>query len=362
MKLLDRYLLRKFIGLLLYSMMAFIAIFLVVDVVENMDKFIDADLTKYQIFLYYTLNIPFFISTALPMSMLIASVFSIGVLNKNNEITAMKASGLSLYRIATPLLLLSLVISVCSFMFDDQVTVHTNRQLDEYKEQYIKKRPPKRALRRDNIFIQDTENRNLIIQNFNGQTMTGRQATIQYLQSGRLTKRIDAKTILWDDSTQTWKMADYVERVFSTADSEKVIASSPDTMTVLLTVSPNEILKESIDPAQMDYAELSGFIYDLKRIGIDPRKWEVNLHFKFAFAFTNFVVVLFGLPLMAIQKKGGLAFGAGLSIFVIFIYYAFIKVGQVMGFKGMLPPLLSVWVGNIVFIISGIILLIKTPK
>jgi len=81
MKLLDRYLLRKFIGLLLYSMMAFIAIFLVVDVVENMDKFIDADLTKYQIFLYYTLNIPFFISTALPMSMLIASVFSIGVLN-----------------------------------------------------------------------------------------------------------------------------------------------------------------------------------------------------------------------------------------------------------------------------------------
>ncbi len=362
MKLLDKYLLRRFVGLLLYSMIAFIAIFLVVDVVENMDKFIDANLTKYQIFIYYTLNIPFFISTALPMSMLIASVFSIGVLNRNNEISAMKASGLSLYRIATPLLLLSLLISTCSFFFDDQVTVHTNRHLDEYKKQYIKKEPPRRALRRDNIFIQDTRNRNLIIQFFNGQNMTGREASIQYLENGRLVKRIDAKTILWDDSTKTWKVANYVVREFPSADSEKVVASSPNTMQVALTVRPNEILKESIDPAQMDYAELSGFIHDLQRIGIDPRKWEVNLHFKVAFAFTNFVVVLFGLPLMAIQKKGGLAFGAGLSIFVIFIYYAFIKVGQVMGFKGMLPPLLSVWVGNIVFIVSGIILLIKTPK
>ena len=362
MKLLDKYLVRTFLILFVYSMIAFLAIFLVIDVVENVDRFIDAGLNRQQILTYYALNVPFFLSTALPMSMLISSIFSIGTLAKNNELTAMKSSGISLYRITFPLLLLAIVISVVSFFFDDQITVHTNRQLEEYKDQYIHKRPPQRQLIRNNIFIQDTPDRNLIIQQFDGEEKSGNQASIQYLGEDRIVKRIDAGTIFYSDSLNQWFLSEYVIREFTDQDTQSVTTGSNDTMLVHLNVNPEDILKESVDPAQMDYAELTDFIDKLKRLGIDPRKWIVNLHFKWAFAFTNFVVVLFGLPLVANQKKGGLAFGTGVAIFIIFTYYAFIKVGQVMGFNGILPPFLSVWLGNIIFITAGLILLMNTQK
>ncbi len=362
MKLLDQYLIRTFLILFVYSMIAFLAIFLVIDVVENVDRFIDAGLNRQQILMYYALNVPFFVSTALPMAMLIASIFSIGTLAKNNELTAMKSSGISLYRITAPLLLLAILISVVSFFFDDQITVHTNRQLEAYKDQYIKKRPPQRNMVRSNIFIQDATDRNLIIQRFDGGENKGSQASIQYLGEDRIAKRIDASTIFYSDSLNQWFIEGYVIREFTRQDTQTVITGTDDTLGVDLSVNPNDILKESIDPAQMDYAELTVFIGKLKRLGIDPRKWIVNLHFKWAFAFTNFVVVLFGLPLVADQKKGGLAFGTGVAIFIIFTYYAFIKVGQVMGYNGILPPFLSVWLGNIVFISAGILLLIKSQK
>lgn len=362
MKLLDRYLLRRFLAILLLAMVAFIAIFVVVDLVENIDKFIDAGLNRTQILNYYLLNIPFFISIGLPMSMLIASIFSIGILSRDNEIAAMKSSGISLYRISAPLLILGILVSIGSFYFDDQVTVHTNRQLEEYKERYIRGRPPQRKFQRQDLFIQDSPTRNLIIDTFNGNRLSGRQVTIQYLESGRIQKRIDGNRIFWDDSLETWKIVDYVSRKFPDSATEQVLASSPGTLMVDLKVRPDELMKEAIDPAQMDFRELKHFIARLESLGISPRKWRVNLHYKLAFAFTNFVVVLFGLPLVANQNRGGLAAGAGISIFIIFIYYALIKVGQVMGFEGLLPPLLSVWLGNIVFITGGVILLIRTPK
>jgi len=362
MKLLDRYLLRRFVTILLFAMIAFLTIFLIVDLVENIDKFIDAGLTRSQVLTYYLLNIPFFLSIGLPMSMLIAAVFSMGILSRDNEITAMKSSGVSLYRIVAPLLIFATLVSVGSFFFDDQVTVHTNRQLENYKERYIQGRPPQQKLQRQDLFIQDTPRRNLIIDYFNGKNLVGRRATIQYLSAGRMERRIDGNRIFWEDSLDSWMMVDYVIREFPDTSTREIVSASPGTLQVSLSVSPDELMKEAIDPAQMDYAELRDFIARLESLGISPRKWRVNLHYKVAFAFTNFVVVLFGLPLTVLQKRGGLAAGAGISIFVIFAYYALIKVGQVMGFKGVLPPLLSVWIGNIVFIAGGVILLMRTPK
>jgi lipopolysaccharide export system permease protein len=83
---------------------------------------------------------------------------------------------------------------------------------------------------------------------------------------------------------------------------------------------------------------------------------------KISFSLTNFILVLFGIPLVVFREKNSLSFGIGMSVFVIFAYYAFIKFGQSMGFKGQLSPLISAWLGNVVFFIGGIILLIRARK
>ena len=101
---------------------------------------------------------------------------------------------------------------------------------------------------------------------------------------------------------------------------------------------------------------------DLKENGVKTLKWEVTRYLKVSFSLTNFIVVLCGIPLVVFREKNSLSFGIGMSVFVIFGYYAFIKFGQSMGFKGQLAPILSAWLGNIVFFIGGIILLIKARK
>ena len=112
----------------------------------------------------------------------------------------------------------------------------------------------------------------------------------------------------------------------------------------------------------MNYAELSARIKQLKENGVDTTKWEVDRLFKISFAFTNLIIVLFGIPLVVIRPKGGLSFGAGMGIFVIFIYYVFIKLGMSIGYSGIASPIVAAWMGNVLFSIGGILLLIFARK
>ena len=117
-----------------------------------------------------------------------------------------------------------------------------------------------------------------------------------------------------------------------------------------------------VSPDELDYYELTSRIADLKDNGVKTVKWEVTRYLKVSFSLTNFIVVLFGIPLVVFREKNSLSFGIGMSVFVIFGYYAFIKFGQSMGFKGQLSPILSAWIGNLIFLSGGIILLIKARK
>ena len=119
MTLLDRYLVRKFIINLMFSIGAFVIIFLVVDLIENLDKFIDRDARVYQVVVYYLYYIPYIINLTLPVCMLLACLFSLGSMSQHNEIVAQKSAGISLYRIFAPLFVLALVISVLTGFFSD---------------------------------------------------------------------------------------------------------------------------------------------------------------------------------------------------------------------------------------------------
>ncbi|MDG1224845.1 MAG: LptF/LptG family permease, partial [Candidatus Marinimicrobia bacterium] len=137
--------------------------------------------------------------------------------------------------------------------------------------------------------------------------------------------------------------------------------SENDTL-IDLGFTPEDINKQARSPDELDYYELTSRISDLKENGVKTLKWEVTRYLKVSFALTNFIVVLCGIPLVVFREKNSLSFGIGMSVFVIFGYYAFIKFGQSMGFKGQLEPLLSAWLGNIIFLIGGIILLLKARK
>jgi lipopolysaccharide export system permease protein len=131
---------------------------------------------------------------------------------------------------------------------------------------------------------------------------------------------------------------------------------APDTL-LSLGFTPDEIQQQARKPDELDYYSLTERIIQLKENGVDTLRWEVTRYLKISFAFTNLIVVLFGIPLVVLKEKNSLSFGAGASVFVIFGYYAFIKFGQSLGFKGIIDPMVSAWLGNIVFMTGGILLL-----
>ena len=220
MTILDRYLIRKFLFNLFFSTIAFVVIFLVVDLIENADKFIDRDTGLAKVLLYYGYYIPYIISLTLPVSMLLACLFALGGMSQHNEIVAQKSAGISLYRIFMPLFGLALIISVLSGFFDEMVVPEANeRRMDLYRYD-IQHNPRNESTRRNNIFLQDSKNRKVSIAFFNGATNEALNVSLQYFDGATLIRRVDAKKMRWID--QHWVLFDAVERVFEDT-IEKVI-------------------------------------------------------------------------------------------------------------------------------------------
>ncbi|NQT97288.1 MAG: YjgP/YjgQ family permease [Candidatus Marinimicrobia bacterium] len=362
MKKLDIYLVRQFLTVLLMALLGFITIFIIVDIFEQLDKFIDSSVPFPIILRYYFYSLPWFFNIGLPMAVLIATVFSIGIAAKRNELTAMKATGISLYRVAVPLFVIGFIISLISFQFEDRLVIWGNVNRAELKKEYIQKYKRRSKNIKTNIFLQRSEKYHIAIGKYNYNQKSADDVTVQIMNQGQISERIDIQKITWIDSLEYWAVSRYSIRNFNLAgEEEKVRISATDTL-LYLGFSPADVERKSSSPEELSYADLKDFIAQLDENGVDTTRWEVVRDFKISFAFTNLIVVLFGLPLVLLKPKGGLSFGAGMSVLVIFSYYAFIKFGQSLGYKGIIEPIYAAWMGNVVFSIGGILLLLGVRK
>jgi len=359
MNILDRYLLKRYFVYFFGAVIVFLSIFFLVDLVEKIDNFLDYNLSFFQVLYYYFYTIPWFIHISIPMSALIAVVFSLGKLIKFNEFVAMKSSGISLYRIAVPLLIVGLLTSICAFEFEDRIVVPSHQKLSEFKDEYMtRKFHKKKDEIQHNIYLQLENGSILNIRSFNINRKHGNYVTIQKIKNGILRERYDAKNIYWQN--QKWILTEVQIRKFENSE-EKFTFS--DSLKIKLGIKPNDLLQKNIDPKNMTFFQLRSFVEKLQNLGIDSTKWKVNLYFKTALNFTSFIVILFGISIVTFQtRSGGSSTGIAISLMVIFIYYGILMFGKLLGIAGQLSPFLSVWLPNFIFLFSGIIFLLGAKK
>jgi lipopolysaccharide export system permease protein len=357
MLILDRYLSRKFLQILAFAVLAFITIFVVVDLIENLDRFINNKFPVVAVIDFYINYIPFIIILILPVAMLLAALYSIGGLARQNEIVAMKAAGISLYRIFLPLFLISIAVSIMAmWVANGLVPGATQRQAD-INEKYIKNRPARRRL--DNVYLRDEQDRRISMRSFSTQTNVGNTISIRSIKDSKLISRIDARRMAWEDSL--WMLYDGYERLFAESGEQALpFKSMPLTDT---SIRPNDIARLLKNPEEMSFGELKDFIAEVKRNGGNPNSWTVDLYLKISLPFANFIIVLFGLPLSSSQtRRSGAAKGFGVSLAVTFIYFGILKTTQAMGHNGKLDPLTAAWFANVVFGLVGLIVLFKAKK
>jgi lipopolysaccharide export system permease protein len=357
MRILDRYITIRFLQILFFSILAFISIFLIVDLIENLDTFLDNDFPPIIVAEYYLHYIPFIMVLVLPVAMLLSALFSIGGMARQNEVVAMKAAGISLYRIFFPVLLISVFVSVISIGITNTLVPFSAQRQAEINDEYKRNRP--RSKRLSNIYIRDEQGRRISMRYYNIVSNVGNTVSIRQFNGHSLSSRIDARRITWQDST--WLLHDGYERLF-TQDAEIATPFKKRLMRDS-SLDPEKIAKVLKRPEEMSYAELKDFIQEVKRNGGNPNRWRVDLYLKIALPFANFIIVLLGLPLSSSQtRRSGAAKGFGISLAVTFIYFGILKTTQAMGQMDKIEPLLAAWFANIVFGVLGLIVLVRARK
>ncbi len=380
MQILDRYLIRQFGFALIFSLIAFWVIFLVVDLVEHLDKFIDKQAAFFVVVKYYFYYTPYILVLSLPVAMLLSSLFSLGQLAKHNELTAMKSAGISLYRILLPLFILAFVMSLFVMGFGEILVPITYQKMMEVKTVEIEKGKRETNIILNNVFVQEEDGRIFHLATYDTKEKIGAGALVQRFEENRLKEEIRAKKVRWENNG--WLFEDGVERIFSDSSvelghSEDLGKAKLDTLPLNpteeyqafdklfrldLKIKPEALAKRQKKPDEMGYFELADYVKIKKRSGQVVAKETTDLHLKIAFPFVNFIIVLFGAPLAANPKRSGLAIGFAISLFISFVYYTLIRMGQSFGYSEKLPPLLAVWAANILFVILGTILLVKAKK
>lgn len=358
LKFLDRYIIKTFLLNLFIGLMAWIVIFLVVDMIENISRFIDNKASLEQFFLYYLYYIPYIINLTLPIAMLLSALFTLSIFAQHNEVVAQLSSGVSLYRILTPVFILAIFISIGAGFFNELIVPNANQQRFDILRYDVQKKARPSQKSRSNIYLQDSANRAVNVKFFNGKTKQGRNVSIKTYDRSVMTERLDAQIFIWKEDH--WQLKSGSIRLFK--DHQESMSTFKDTSLYHLRIKPEDLILMQKKPEEMSFSELNKFIEELRAIGADVRKWLVERHLKIAFPLANFIVVLLGAPLASRKRRGGMGLNFGLSLLITFVYFIIIRTGQVFGYRAILHPVLAAWLGNLIFMTLGIISLLRVRK
>ena len=206
MKKLDQYIIRQFISILCFSIFGFLSVFVIVDLIENLDRFIDNNVPTGIVVQYYVYSLPYFISISLPMSMLISTIFSVGNIVKKNEWTAIIDSGISIYRLSIPLLSLGLVMSGLWFFMDNKLVSFGNEKRFEIDRDYVKRKSRhklKNSLQ--DVFLQKDISIHISLTKYLLNNQTGYNLTWVDLGTTTIQKRIDATIRYASKGNAVWR-------------------------------------------------------------------------------------------------------------------------------------------------------------
>ncbi|MCH7760429.1 LPS export ABC transporter permease LptG [candidate division TA06 bacterium] len=355
MRILDRYLLQEFLKVLLYSLFAFIFIYITVDLFEDIARFIDKKVGLFTIFRLYLYQIPFITVLIVPVAALLSCFFTVGVLARRNELSAILTSGVSLNRTLFPLFLFGLLLSLLIFFLEDVIVPYGNQKKRRIERVEIDKRPPTNPYYKRDFNYLGAEGRVIRAQLFDGGKKELVKVTFfEFRDESSLRKRIDAEKAVWTE--EGWIFQKGVMRTFDEAGEEDLL-SFEELPQPQLEETPEDFSREEKEPEEMSFRELKRYISKKRRGGEEVGKERVDLHTKFSFPLANLIVILFGAPLAARIRKGGIAFGFVLSLTICFFYWGLLQTARSLGHSGYVPPALAAWFPNLLFGGCGIFLL-----
>jgi lipopolysaccharide export system permease protein len=353
MTILDRLVVRDFARLFGLFIMAAPVLFILGDITENLDRYLNQGLSVRQVATGYFYQLPLFISWGLPVAALIATIFTVNNMTRHSEVAAAKAGGISFYRLFAALPFLGIALTLVGLVLVELVPVGTR-----LKAEVMGERESGLVSRADFVYRDrggrafgirrlDVPNSQII-----GITMErpGLEPDVPSVHAWAPVARYEAGTgwTLHDGYLRLMAGPD-VERAYRFARLQPHGFNEP----------PERLLDQQKDPEMMGYSELGELIRSLQRSGTEPRDLMVERAQKLAIPVAALVIILFGAPLANSAPRGGAAYGVGVSLAVTIVYLMLFKVAGAAGSTGALHPDLAAWLPNAVFGIASIGLLAR---
>ena len=359
--LLDDYVLRDFfvyLGLILFTFLVLVIVFTLFELLGDILR----NQVPPTVVAEYLLNVaPYLLYNVAPLVMLLAVLVTFGLMERSNEITAIKATGTSIYRIVTPVLVAAAVLSLGLFFADQFYLPHTNQRQEALHNQ-IKGKPPQTYLRPDRKWIFGQNNDIYYYQFFDPDHDQFGNVTVFQLDraSFSITRRIHADRAHWADNLNRWVYEQGWERSLNVS---AIVNYRPFDVSTFpnLPENPSYFKKEVKQYTEMNYEELRRYIRDLQQSGFDVVRLRVQLHKKLSYPLITLIMAVLAIPFSLSTVKKGAITGVAVAVGIAVFYTVVSRLFEAMGDLSQLPPALAAWSPDLIFVLVGGYLILKVP-
>ncbi len=357
----DRHVVARFLAGTVLLTGTLIVFFINLHYVEYVDDFMDRGASTAQVFGHYYPNyLPEIVKLVTPLAAFLSCVFLTGKLAAQGQLVALQTSGVSLYRILRPFLLVGFVMTGALFWFDGWVVPKTNAVYLAFEEQYRKDAPKKVDV--TELHRQDRPGQILLIGYFDSRNNVAHRVSLQSFDStNQMRSRIDAERMTWIDSTSSWKLTQAKKRDFGSGS--QTTTTDLGIVDTVLTLYPRHLSRTERDVESMTLPDARDHVERLRISGAgNLGRSIVAYHSKYNYALTIPILIVIAVSLASVSRRSGQAVRLGIAALLAFVYLTAMKVSEPFGYVGDLPPALASWLPHFGFAIIAVVMLVIAKK
>lgn len=359
LKKLDLYIIKKFLGTYVFAIALIISIAVVFDFNEKMDKFMQNNAPWEAIVFDYYLNfIPYFANLFSPLFVFISVIFFTSKLAENSEIIAMFSTGMSFKRMMRPYMISAAIIAIVTFGLGGYVIPKGSATRLSFEDKYYK---PRKTTSVRNVQLEVDSGVIAYIGSYTDYNKTGTRFSLDKFDDKKLVSHLTARSITYDTAeTHKWIIKDYMIRELS--EMEEKITSGTQIDSIIF-MEPSDFLIARNQQEMLTTPQLSEYIDRQKRRGFaNIKEFEIEYHRRIATSFAAFILTAIGVSLSSRKVKGGMGLHLGIGLGLSFSYILFQTISSTFAINGNMPPVIAVWIPNLLYTFIAVYLYIKAPK
>jgi len=356
--IMDRYIIRKFIGTYLMALLLIIAIVIIFDISEKIDDFVDKKAPLQSIiFNYYANFVPYFVNMFSALFVFITVIFFTSKMAANTEITAILAGGISFKRLMYPYMLSAFFIFLFSLSLNLFVIPHANKGRLAFEEKYIKE---KKASIGRNTHYQIDPGTFLYAESFSEWNNTIYRFALESIEGHNIKSKLYAESAKWDKDKECWTLSNYELRDYAATGESIKKGAKLDTA---LAITVKDFYRKKNEVEKSDMKELNSLIATQQMRGDAMVKYSlIEKNTRIAMPFSAFILTIIGVSLSSKKRRGGIGMNIGIGLALSFSYILFMRFSQMFVHTGALSPFVAIWLPNVLYAIIAVVLYRLAPK